>query len=102
METDDILFRVRQSLIQRAQFKLEVTGLRPDRPIEPGRIEDLFVLPAITIRDPTGRAQDRTVDEPVAMRETFLKPRSCHRLAGLREDRLGRVVTERAAEPAGS
>jgi predicted NACHT family NTPase len=71
LETDDVLIRIRQSLLQRVQFKLELTGLRPDRPIEPGRIEDLFVLPAI-VRRIQGRP-DRIVDELVAMRETFLK-----------------------------
>lgn len=71
LETDDVLFRIRQSLIQRVQFKLELTGLRPDRPIEPGRIEDLFVLPAIIHR--IQGQPDTIVDELVAIRETFLK-----------------------------
>lgn len=80
VETDDVLSRIRQSLIQSVQFKLELTGLRPDRPIEPGRIEDLFVLPSI--KRLLANGLEESIEEPARMRKTFLCWRCRHIVIG--------------------
>lgn len=71
--TETLLSRIRRLLFQSLQFKLELTGLRPDRPIEPGRFEDLFVLPAIKNLGTTyALKQEALLEKPARMREIFL------------------------------
>jgi hypothetical protein len=79
-ETDDVLSRIRRSLIQSVQFKVELTGLRPDRPIEPGRIEDLFVLPSIKRLAANG--VEELIEDPARMHETFFCWRCRHIVIG--------------------
>lgn len=69
-DTDRLLIRFRHTIIQRAQFKLELTGLRPDRLIETGNIEDFFVLPALSRNLNAGAKL--TVQKPSHILHTFL------------------------------
>jgi NACHT domain len=69
-DTDRLLIRFRHTIIQRAQFKLELTGLRPDRLIETGNIEDFFVLPALSRNLNAGAKL--TVQQPSHILHTFL------------------------------
>jgi hypothetical protein len=49
---EDLLTRVRQGLLQRVSFTVDLTGLRADKPIT-ARPEDMFVIPVIRERKHT-------------------------------------------------
>jgi NACHT domain len=69
-DKDTRIVRIRHSLLQLAKSKIELAGLRPDRLIEPGNLEDFFVLPALS-RDLTTGAK-LTVQKSSEVFYTFL------------------------------
>jgi hypothetical protein len=67
-QSDELLSKVRRSLIQKVRFELDLTGLRADRVIQ-GEFDDFFIHPAIKEQGPDDLC--RIVNEPENALTTF-------------------------------
>ncbi|MGA2440938.1 MAG: NACHT domain-containing protein, partial [Tepidisphaeraceae bacterium] len=70
--SDELLVQLRQSMLQRITFNVEIAGLRADRPM-PARLEDMFVVPWLKTRD--GRDDARSSILACTKREHLLLTR---------------------------